>query len=61
MIKWIVKYNGKYLKVNGGVRWIDNPRMANEYTSRYAAKRHIKDLELIEDCIVVDQRNERLM
>lgn len=44
--KFVIKYQNRYLKVqNGCIIWT-YIKQANTYSSRYAAKKHIKTLNL---------------
>lgn len=55
----VVMQDGKYMRVNkNNIEWIDNPKNANLYASKYAAKNHLKVLTVPTDRIeYVELRN----
>lgn len=57
MIKFVVRYSKKtdlYLYINGAnvIQWIANKDRANSYVSRYAAKKHLRTLDIHEGIMI---------
>ena len=51
MPTFIIMLNNNALKVNRctGIEWVSDARFANFYTSKYQAKRHLKQLDNVPD------------
>ena len=56
MPTFVVMLNDKFMRVFGGKPfWVETKNMANRYSSKYAAKRHLKALDNVpEDVKIVE-------
>lgn len=46
MPTFVISHNELALKIaNGSILWVKDARLANSYTSKYQAKRHLKQLD----------------
>ena len=55
MPTFVVMLDTKALKVNQltGIEWVFDARLANSYTSKYQAKRHLKQLDKVPDNVKI--------